>query len=379
MKKQWLISVLMIISGSLLFACNKQEVKNKTNIHQEVEQNSEETKEGRDERKIRDISGTEVIIPSAKDIKRVVVVTPPVTSMLIKVIPDKNMIVGLNKKAFIQSNELIMGKEFPEYKKIDSSFIGEDFSVNTESLLALKPDIVLYYGEAQKKNLENVGVPAINFFSPELTDPKDVTIAWYELLCEIFEIEKKDILSQEWEYFNALSKKVLENQTPELVKALWVFRNVKGKLMVAGTSSFDSYAQMYFDKSGIVNVANEIQGTAEVNMEKIHEWNPDMVFVFQGVPAGVYLQNKIDGQDWSMLKAFQDKKIYDIPKTTYSWAAPCMDSPLMPLWLISKAYPDKFSSENFNKEFKDYYKRVYNISLTDEEVKSVLEIGENKK
>ena len=59
-------------------------------------------------------------------------------------------------------------------------------------------------------------------------------------------------------------------------------------------------------------------------MEQIQAWNPDMIFVFQGVPAGAYLKNNIEGQDWSMIKAFQEKKIYDIPKTTYSWAAPCM-------------------------------------------------------
>ena len=142
--------------------------------------------------------------------------------------------------------------------------------------------------------------------------------------------------------------------------------------------SFDAYAESYFEKAGIINVANEIQGTAEVNMEQIQAWNPDMIFVFQGVPAGAYLKNNIEGQDWSMIKAFQEKKIYDIPKTTYSWAAPCMDSPLMPLWLGSKAYPEKFTNEDFIKEFKDYYTRVYSISLTDQDIKAILGLSGNK-
>ena len=97
-----------------------------------------------------------------------------------------------------------------------------------------------------------------------------------------------------------------------------------------------------------------------------------------GVPAGAYLKNNIEGQDWSMIKAFQEKKIYDIPKTTYSWAAPCMDSPLMPLWLGSKAYPEKFTNEDFIKEFKDYYTRVYSISLTDQDIKAILGLSGNK-
>ena len=86
--------------------------------------------------------------------------------------------------------------------------------------MALKPDIILYYGEAQKKNLENIGVPIINFFSPKLTDPKDVTIAWENLLCEIFETEKDNLLSDEWKNSEKLSKRLLPKSDAKTVKEL---------------------------------------------------------------------------------------------------------------------------------------------------------------
>lgn len=270
MKKQITILLTIIVLGCIFAGCGNQSAENDVN-NQKVK-----------ERVVQDISGTDVKIPLAKDIKRVVIVAPPITSVVIKLIPEQNMIVGLNEKAFIQSNDDIMEKVFPKYKNIDTKFVGEDFSINKESLLALKPDIILYYGEAQKKNLENIGVPIINFFSPKLTDPKDVTIAWENLLCEIFETEKDNLLSDEWKNSEKLSKGLLPKSDAEAVKGLWVFRNVKGKLMVAGKSSFDAYAESYFEKAGIINVANEIQGTAEVNMEQIQAWNPDMIFVFQG-------------------------------------------------------------------------------------------------
>ncbi|MCZ7407054.1 ABC transporter substrate-binding protein [Parvimonas micra] len=365
MKKQILVLFAVIVLVGVFVGCSKQGAE-KTVSNEEMK-----------ERVVQDISGTDVKIPPAKDIKRVVIVAPPITSVVIKSIPDQKMIVGLNDKAFIQSYDGIMEKVFPGYKNIETKFVGEDFSINKESLLALKPDIILYYGEAQKKNLENIGVPIINFFSPKLTDPKEVTIAWENLLCEIFETKKDGLLSDEWKHSEKLCESLLPKSDVEAVKALWIFRNAKGKLMVAGKSSFDAYAESYFKKAGIVNVADEIQGTVEVNMEQIQVWNPDMIFIFQGMPAKAYLSNNIEGQDWSMTKAFQEKKIYDIPKTTYSWAAPCMDSPLMPLWLGAKAYPKKFTNEDFIREFKDYYKRVYNISLTEQDIKSVLGLSEN--
>lgn len=366
MKKQILVFIVIILTACIFAACNNHTQGNNGN-EQEVK-----------ERVIQDMSGTDVTIPLAKDIKRVAIVAPPITSVAIKMIPDQNMIVGLNKLAFIQANDKITEKVFPNYKTVDTGFVGEDFSINKEALLALKPDIILYYGEGQKKNLENIGVPIVNFFSPKLTDPKDVTIGWNNLLCEIFDLEKKNVLADEWDYSEKMSKKSIKNSTSEVVKALWVFRNTKGKLIVAGKSAFDAYAESYFDKSGIINVANQIQGTAEVSMEQVHVWNPDMIFVFQGMPANAYLKNQIDGQDWSMIKAFQDKKIYDIPKTTFSWASPCMDSPMMPLWLISKAYPEKIADKDFALELKKYYERVYGISLTDDDIESVLGLNVNR-
>ena len=174
MKKQIIILLAIIVLGCVFVGCSKQSVENDVN-NKEVK-----------ERVIQDISGADVKIPPAKDIKRVVIVAPPITSVVIKLIPNQKMIVGLNEKAFIQSDDGIMEKVFPKYKNIDTKFVGEDFSINKESLLALKPDIILYYGEAQKKNLENIGVPIINFFSPKLTDPKDVTIAWNNTYCVKF-------------------------------------------------------------------------------------------------------------------------------------------------------------------------------------------------
>ena len=257
MKKQITILLTIIVLGCIFAGCGNQSAENDVN-NQKVK-----------ERVVQDISGTDVKIPLAKDIKRVVIVAPPITSVVIKLIPEQNMIVGLNEKAFIQSNDDIMEKVFPKYKNIDTKFVGEDFSINKESLLALKPDIILYYGEAQKKNLENIGVPIINFFSPKLTDPKDVTIAWENLLCEIFETEKDNLLSDEWKNSEKLSKGLLPKSDAEAVKGLWVFRNVKGKLMVAGKSSFDAYAESYFEKAGIINIANEIQRTTKINITKI--------------------------------------------------------------------------------------------------------------
>ncbi|GLC83329.1 ABC transporter substrate-binding protein [Lacrimispora brassicae] len=327
-------------------------------------------------RTITDLGGAVVEIPPVSEIQHVVVITPPVTSVLLEVIPDNDRIVGLSPKAFAFSNADVIEKLFPNYKDVETTFVGDDFSINTEALLQLDPDLILYYGEVQKKGLENIGLPMVNFFSPKLTDPKEVTIAWDNLLREIFEADRSEGLQAEWEYSDEKVKEILAKQTGQPKRGLWVFSNMGGSLVVAGDSSFDAYAQSFFDKAGLINAASGIQGTAEVDMEQVYQWNPDIIFVFHNAPAKGILNNSIEGQDWSLLDAWKNQAVYDIPQTAYSWGAPCADSPLMPLWLISKAYPELFSEENFRRELAGYYERLHNVKLTGEDMNSILSLRE---
>ena len=380
MKRQIIILLLAIVMLYWLTGCGsdtQQEINQTETIAKATNNKSDEDTQSHT-RTIIDLGGNEVEIPPVSEIEHVVVITPPVTSVLLEVIPDTDMIVGLSPKAFVYSNEDVMEKLFPNYKDIETTFVGDDFSINTEALLALNPDIVLYYGENQRKGLENIGLPIINFFSPKLIDPKDVTVAWDNLLREIFETDGGESLEIEWEYFDTKVEQILVGQTEEPKRGLWVFSNVGGSLVAAGSSSFDSYAESFFEKAGIVNVATSIEGTAEVDMEQIYDWDPDIVFVFHNVPAQRYLNNSIEGQDWSLLEAWENQAIYDIPQTAYSWGAPCADSPLMPLWLVSKAYPELYGEEEFRSELSGYYRRLHNVTLTEENIDMILNLRDIK-
>lgn len=335
--------------------------------------------ENQGSRLITDLGGNQVEIPPVSEIQKVVIITPPVTSVLLEVIPDKNMIVGLSPKSFAFSNAEVMAKLFPKFKEVDTSFVGDNFAVNAEALLQLNPDIILYYGEIQKKGLVNTGLPIIDFFPKGKSDPKDVSIAWDNLLREIFEKDSSEGLQSEWAASDQKSREVLEKQTGGSKSALCIFSNAGGSLVVSGSSSFDSYAQSFFEKAGLRNAASGISGTAEVSMEQIYQWNPDMIFVFHNAPAQAILNNTIEGQDWSLLTAWKNKAVYDIPQTAYSWVTPCADSPLMPLWLISKAYPELYSEAEFRSELSAYYERLHRVTLTDAEMDSVLALRKLEK
>lgn len=79
--------------------------------------------ENQGSRLITDLGGNQVEIPPVSEIQKVVIITPPVTSVLLEVIPDKNMIVGLSPKSFAFSNAEVMAKLFPKFKEDRKSVV----------------------------------------------------------------------------------------------------------------------------------------------------------------------------------------------------------------------------------------------------------------
>lgn len=365
--------VVLLSALFLLFAvaCGNKAVPDKTAVSptpSETATSSSDTPED-ETRTIIDLGGNNVTLPSVEDIKRVVIISPPTTSILLGVIPDTEMIVGVNSRAFTTANTDIVQELFPNWSGVETAFVSEGFVSNTEELLNLDPDIVFYYGESQKSGIENLGIPTVDFMIKGENNPETVTIGWDNLMREIFDLEGSTSLEQEWEKSNQKAQEVLSNYTREKKSALFLFSNTGGVITVYGSGT---YADTWFEKSYLINSAAEVHGQAEISMEQLYEWDPDYIYVFIGNPASVMLQNKTQGQDWSLLSAYKNNTIIDMPQAAYSWGAPCSDSPLMPLWMISRSYPDLLSTDKFKVLFSEYYKRMYDITLTDELITDVL-------
>lgn len=329
-----------------------------------------------DRRQIIDLAGNEVEIPAAADIKRVVIIAPPVMSFVVETIPSTEQIVGFNPLSFMNANTQIVEKVFPNWQAVDASFIDASFTVSKEALLKLEPDIIFYYGNMQKQGLGEVSVPSIDFRTAS-NDPREVSIAWDNLLREIFELPTSGGQQAAWDGTNEKLAALLKNREKEKT-ALCVFSNVAGTVTVCGTDAFDTYAQSFFEMAGIRNAAVGVDGTAEVSMEQIYEWDPDMIIVFQDAPAKAIIGNSIEGQDWSILTAWKNGAVYDVPRTTFSWIVPSADAALTPLWLVSKAYPNLFSEQEMRTEIMEYYKTNYGITLSDTDIDSILDYREVK-
>ncbi|GKX28758.1 iron(III) dicitrate-binding protein [Vallitalea longa] len=303
-----------------------------------------------------------------QDDTRVTIISPPIFSIYLSASPENSTVVGINSRSFSTANEKVLSELYPGYKDINTSFINNEFVVNTEELLKLSPDIIFYYGDNQKNELDKLDVDSVDMMLSKNRDPEVMTIEWEKHLEESFNITSENTIEKEWETSNNKANELLKNNFTKK-KGLYIFSYINGKVTVSGN---DSYGDNFFNKAGIENVAKGIDGCKEVSMEQIYEWNPDVVFIFLGIPATTIINNQTTNQDWSLIQAYKNKAIFDIPQATYSWGAPSADSPIMPLWLISKTYPDSLSRDDFITYLKGYYNRIYEIELKDEIVEDIL-------
>ena len=110
-----------------------------------------------------------------------------------------------------------------------------------------------------------------------------------------------------------------------------------------------------------------------VSMEQVYTWNPGVILVTnftKAQPDDIY-NSTIGSDDWSGIKAVQDKRVYKMPLGMYRSYTPGADTPITLLWLAKTVYPDLFSDIDVTAQAKSYYSDVFGVTLTDEQVESI--------
>jgi iron complex transport system substrate-binding protein len=112
---------------------------------------------------------------------------------------------------------------------------------------------------------------------------------------------------------------------------------------------------------------------ANINMEQIYKWNPDKILItnFTTAEPNDLYKNTIGNYDWSKVKAVKNKQVYKMPLGTYRSYTPGIDTPLTLLWMAKTVYPKQFKDVNISKKTKQYYKKVFNVNLTNAQVKKM--------
>lgn len=272
----------------------------------------------------------------------------------------------------------------PGFRRIAPEFIdaptpGELRAVNMESLLALDPDLVVipHFMDAEViRQLEDAGIPTIALAfadlpadqygksDPELSDEKTaytegVTGA-VRLLGELYSKEDNaESLVAAMEAGRALAD--------ERTAAIAQEDRVRIYLAASETSTRGDgkYTGLIIEQAGGLNVANELQGTAQVSMEQILAWNPDIIIV-EDRAAETY-DVIMDSPEWASLDAVQNGKVFLLDEFVRPNGHPAPESlALGEAYLGSLFYPEIYADIDMEAMVQDYYQTFYRTDFVRE-------------
>lgn len=357
MKRKILLGIIaVLVSCVILVGC--------TNTQQT------QSKEVSETRTIIDMTGQEVVLPPAEEIEKVIIIAPPLLATYATVVKDTEKIVGVHPRCLSDANQELLKLVVPNYKSIDTGFI-EGFTSNAEEVAKLDPDVILVYGDSQKEGLENVDIPIVDFFLQNQIN-EDWSIQIDKLMREVFQIENTTTLKEEWDEADAIVNEALSSIDESDKKTALMVRDIDAESFTVRGGNY--YGDDWLIKTGLTNVAKDVKGdNGQISMEQLYKWDPDIVYDFLGADADLYLSNRIIGKDWTGVSAFENKQIYDMPVGMFNWGAPNVDSPLTLIWMTMKNYPGVIQEDFFNNYMKEYYKRQYNIDLSNGLIQSILD------
>lgn len=320
-------------------------------------------------RTITDLVGDSVTLPPAAEIEKVIIIAPPYVSYFLAEVQKPEMIVGCHPATFKMANPGLLDILMPDREKVNTTFL-DGFKSNTEEVLKMDPDVIIVYGDFQKKGLEKVDAPILNLKPNKISSVETSFKSIFKIFDAIFETNNSDRFNSEWDKAIKIKNNTLkEYQTNQPQKGLVIKGNSSDKLTVRGIGSF---GDDWLKTTGLENVVDQDGDGLEVSMETIYSWNPDIIYTMGAIGAEKMLTNEIESQDWSLTKAFKDGRIYDIPKSLTLWHASSPDAPLTMQWMLSKNFPNSMTEDDFIVTMQKYYKDNYNIDLTVDMAKSIL-------
>ena len=361
-----LMAAMMLLSGCAGTANESEQSQEPSNS--QTAEALEQTPEGRT---VVDHDGIEVDIP--EQIDRIAVGNiGPMASVLTLFLGSGESIVGMSPMSMSAAENGILGELFPELLDADTSFL-QGSNINVEKLLTLEPDLVLIQsGQSEvRTQLENAGLTVVAFgvgtFKYDIINTYE---AWIDLLSQIFPANDKmeEVTAYSKEVLELVQSRVSDIPEAERKRALFLFQYDETQMIASGRNFFGQY---WCESAGAVNVAQDIEaGQATITMEQVYEWQPDVIFITNFTntkPADLYA-NAVGSDDWSLVKAVQEQQVYKMPLGSFRTYSVSADMPVTLLWVAKTIYPDLFSDIDTDAEVKDFYQRIYGVTLTDEQV-----------
>lgn len=269
------------------------------------------------------------------------------TNELIPALGTWDKIVAVSKHAY-DSDVMVAAR--PDFVNTILA-AGSGSNINMEALLKTRPDVVITWTLRPDavRFMERQGLKVIAINPTNLDDLYEVM----RLQGRLFgKEERAEFCISEMKKIVSIVQEGLSGISPQgRRKVLWL--SGKPTIVGGGTGVTSDLLRM----SAAVNPAMGIaQTSAEVSMERILSWNPDVILIWGY--AKYTARTVLESPQWSHVKAVKDGRVYKAPPWSV-WsprAAPIL------LWMSSKIYPECFTKIDVESVLDSFYRRLYGIS-----------------
>ena len=327
-------------------------------------------------RTITDHAGNEVTLP--EKVTRVAIDQIPIESTYLAYFDGKApYLVGMSAARVKAMSQTIAAQMAPEMMQVDTSYYDKG-ELNAEALLNLNVDVVFYnaFNKEHGEMFRKAGIPAVGFTT--LGNPSETYAEWIELLEDVFNEDGhmadkialgKDLVADA----RARTAKVPADQK---VSTMVLMGAADGQLAVAGGKD-GWFTNEWADSLNYTNVTRDTDTShTPVTFEQVLTWDPQVLLVtgkgMSNMTANTVLTNSVEGVDLSTLSSVKSGRVYSTGLGMWNWFTPNPDSPIVANWIGASLYPEQFSDVDLVSMTKDYYQKMYNFTLTDEQAQRII-------
>jgi iron complex transport system substrate-binding protein len=307
-------------------------------------------------------AGRSVALPTR--IERVFPAGPPAAIMLYTLAPD--LLLGWPRANRPQECIYMLPDicNRPEVGRIT----GRGNTANLETVLALKPDLILDIGSTNEtfaslaaRVQDQTGIPYA------LLDGRFVALTTaYQKLGQLIgrQAAAEDLASYTHRTLTAITERIAD-VTAEKRPRVYYARGPRGLVTGLGGSINVETIELLGR-----NVAGDTRGgLANVSIEQALLWNPDVIITIDLEFANAVRSDP----SWASVKAVRDIRVHLSPKMPFGWVDfPPSVNRLIGLWWLAKIlYPKRFP-EDLRVLTRDFYARFYHVTPTDAQIDEVL-------
>ena len=332
---------------------------------------SPSTVETEGSKNITDMIGRSIEIPAS--VNNVVATSPPMTTVLYMIAPDKLKAVNFQ---WTDDELEYVPSQYQNYPVIGGWYGTQDGSY--EEFIAAEPDIIIEsIDEGGDGDLSTVEERQEKFGTIPVIAVKDTTNVEKigESITFMGEVVGAQDKAKELNDFNNKYLDIVHDKSSKLSdsdkKTVYYAQGDDG---LQTNPSHSTHGQL-IDLIGGVNVADSLgQGNTttgvQVSMEQVLSWNPDIIITNDQE----FYQKVYSDPNWAKLDAVKNKEVYVSPQSPFKW----FDRPVganmiigVP-WTAKVIYPDQYKEIDMVSATQEFYSNFYHIDLSNDDVKQIL-------